>query len=168
MSRRSRSRLSSSAEASAEAPALEEVLAENPVTTDAQAETPVEAVVAEPAVPAEPEFDEVWSPAGRRPDHKRHEHRRRPEGEGQQARSERQRPPAKRRPEGEVQDFSKARHLNPKLKFDGKGRNDNRRPDSEKGERARFERPREEKREKAFDPDSPFAKLAALRDRKAE
>ena len=179
------------AEASAEAPALEEVLAENPVSTDAQVETPVEAVVAEaapaaegeipattiieaapetaePAVPAEPEFDEVWSPAGRRPDHKRHEHRRRPEGEGQQARPERQRPPAKRRPEGEVQDFSKARHLQNKAKFDGKGRNDNRRPDSEKGERARFERPREEKREKAFDPDSPFAKLAALRDRKAE
>jgi ATP-dependent RNA helicase SUPV3L1/SUV3 len=179
------------AEASAEAPALEEVLAENPVSTDAPAETPVEAVVddavpaveaeipattiveaapeaAEPAAPAEPEFDEVWSPAGRRPDHKRHEHRRRPEGEGQQARPERQRPPAKRRPEGEVQDFSKARHLNPKLKFDGKGRNDNRRPESEKGERARFERPVEPRKEKAFDPDSPFAKLAALRDRKAE
>lgn len=179
------------ADASAEAPALEKVLAENPVTTDAQAETPVEAVVAEatpsvegeipattiveaapesaePAAPVEPEFDEVWSPAGRRPDHKRHEHRRRPEGEGQPARPERQRPPAKRRPEGEVQDFSKARHLQNKAKFDGKGRNDNRRPDSEKGERARFERPREDKREKAFDPDSPFAKLAALRDRKAE
>ncbi len=143
------------------APAVE---GEIPATTiiEAAPET------AEPAVPAEPEFDEVWSPAGRRPDHKRHEHRRRPEGEGQQARPERQRPPAKRRPEGEVQDFSKARHLQNKAKFDGKGRNDNRRPDSEKGERARFERPREEKREKAFDPDSPFAKLAALRDRKAE
>ena len=179
------------AEATAEAPALEEVLAENPATTDAPAETPVAAVAedgvptveaeipattiveaapesAGPAAPAEPEFDEVWSPAGRRPDNKRHEHRRRPEGEGQQARPERQRAPAKRRPEGEVQDFSKARHLNPKLKFDGKGRNDNRRPDSEKGDRARFERPVEPRKEKAFDPDSPFAKLAALRDRKAE
>lgn len=181
------------AEATAEAPALEEVLAENPASTDAAAEAPVEAVAEDvtpspavaipattvveataetaetaPAAPAEPEFDEVWSPAGKRPDHRRHENRRRPEGEGQQKRPERQRTPGPRRPEGEVQDFSKARHLNPKGKFDGKGRNDNRRPDDQKGERAKFERPREEKREKAFDPDGPFAKLAALRDRKAE
>lgn len=111
---------------------------------------------------------------GKRPDNKRHENRRRPEGEGQQARAPRpernHRPAAPRRPEGEVQDLSKARHLNPpKPKFEGKGRNDNRRPDDQKGEKAVFERPREEPRkEKAFDPDSPFAKLAALRDRKAE
>ncbi|QDZ11709.1 helicase-related protein [Devosia ginsengisoli] len=199
------------AEASAEAPALEEVLTENPATIDPVDAAPVEAVpdaapaleadipattiveaapeeaaaptevaevaaaepaaaaeAAEPAAPAEPEFDEVWSPSGKRPDRSRHEHRRRPEGEGQQARPDRQRPAAKRRPEGEVQDLSKARHLNPKVKFEGKGRNDNRRPDSEKGERARFERPIEPRKEKAFDPDSPFAKLAALRDRKAE
>ena len=53
-------------------------------------------------------------------------------------------------------------------------RSENRRPDDQKGERARFERPAferpaaEPRKEKAFDPDSPFAKLAALRDRKAE
>ncbi len=177
------------AEATAEAPALEEVLAENPASVDAAAETPVEAVAADtapaetvelpattvveaapetaetaPAAPAEPEFDEVWSPAGRRPDNRRHESRRRPEGEGQSRRPERgQRPAAPRRPEGEVQDLSKARHLNPKPKFDGKGRNDNRRPDDQKGERARFERPAEPRKEKAFDPDSPFAKLMALK-----
>jgi ATP-dependent RNA helicase SUPV3L1/SUV3 len=184
------------AEATAEAPALEEVLAENPATVDAAAEAPVEAVTADaapavdtdvppttvveaapetaetaPAAPAEPEFDEVWSPSGKRPDNKRHEHRRRPEGETQQVRQRPERnhrPPAPRRPEGEVQDLSKARHLQPKPKFEGKGRNDNRRPADQQGERAKFERPREEKREKAFDPDSPFAKLAALRDRKAE
>jgi ATP-dependent RNA helicase SUPV3L1/SUV3 len=182
------------AEASAEAPALEEVLSENPTSVDAVEAEPVEAVSADdaptleadipattvveaapesaeaaPAAPAEPEFDEVWSPAGKRPDNRRHENRRRPEGEGQSKRPERNhRPAAPRRPEGEVQDLSKARHLNPKPKFEGKGRNDNRRPDDQKGERAKFERPREEKREKAFDPDSPFAKLAALRDRKAE
>ncbi|KRA44636.1 helicase-related protein [Devosia sp. Root635] len=182
------------AEATADAPALEEVLAENPASVDAVDAAPVEAVAmetpvaveaeipattiveatpetaettpAEPAAPAEPEFDEVWSPAGKRPDNKRHEHRRRPEGEVQAKRPERHhRPPAPRRPEGEVQDLSKARHLNP----GPKGRNDNRRPDDQKGERARFERPAPEPRkEKAFDPDSPFAKLAALRDRKAE
>jgi ATP-dependent RNA helicase SUPV3L1/SUV3 len=133
-------------------------------------EAEAESAEAAPAVPAEPEFDEVWSPSGKRPDNKRHENRRRPEGEVQHKRPERhQRPPAPRRPEGEVQDLSKARHLQPKPKFEGKGRNDNRRPDDQKGERAKFERPREEPRkEKAFDPDSPFAKLAALRDRKAE
>ncbi|MFP9138761.1 helicase-related protein [Devosia sp. XGJD_8] len=181
-------------EATAEAPALEEVLAENPASVDAVDEAPVEAVTADvapsveadipattvvesapetaesvPAAPAEPEFDEVWSPAGKRVDAKRHDHRRRPEGEGQAKRPERnQRPTAPRRPEGEVQDLTKARHLNPKPKFEGKGRNDNRRPADQQGDKARFERPREERKEKAFDPDSPFAKLAALRDRKAE
>jgi len=192
------------AEATAEAPALEETLAENPASTDAVDETPVEAVVAveapaveaaipdttvieaapetaetTPAAPAEPEYDEVWSPGGKRTENKRHEPRRRPEGETQQARprpERHHRPTAPRRPEGEVQDLTKAQHLNPRPKFENKGRNDNRRPDDQKGERAKFERPREdkferpreEKREKAFDPDSPFAKLAALRDRKAE
>lgn len=185
------------ADATAEAPALEEVLAENPAGTDAVEETPVQAVVADaapaidaeipattvieaaaetvetaPAAPAEPEFDEVWSPAGKRPDNRRHENRRRPEGEVQTKRPERNhRPPAPRRPEGEVQDFSKARHL--QAKPEGRPRNDNRRPDDQKGEGAKFERPREdrprfqqprdERKEKAFDPDSPFAKLMALK-----
>ena len=67
-----------------------------------------------------------------------------------------------------MQDLSKARHLNPKPKFEGKGRNDNRRPDDQKGERARFERPAEPRTEKAFDPDSPFAKLAALKAPRSE
>jgi ATP-dependent RNA helicase SUPV3L1/SUV3 len=188
------------AEATAEAPALEEMLTDNPASTDAAEETPVEAVTADvapsveadipattvveaapetaesaPAAPAEPEFDEVWSPAGKRPDNKRHENRRRPEGEGQQVRAPRpernQRSAAPRRPEGEVQDLTKARHLQPKP--EGRPRNDNRRPDDQKGERAKFDRPREDKpkfqqpreerKEKAFDPDSPFAKLMALK-----
>ena len=175
------------AEATAEAPALEEVLSENPVSTDAVAEAPVEAVPADvapaldadipattvveaaaesadaaPVVSSEPEFDEIWSPAGKRPDNKRHENRRRPEGEVQHKRPERQRTPGPRRPEGEVQDLSKARHLQPKP--EGRPRNDNRRPDDQKGERAKFQQPaREDKREKAFDPDSPFAKLMALK-----
>lgn len=187
------------ADASAEAPALEETLTENPSTTEPVAEAPLDAIAETPtpamdasmpettiveaapataeqtpATPAEPEFDEIWSPAGKRSETKRHEPRRRPEGEGRQR--PHAAPAAKRRPEGEVQDLTKAQHLNPKPKFEGRGRNDNRRPDDQKGERAKFERPRndkierprEEKREKAFDPDSPFAKLAALRDRKAE
>lgn len=188
------------AEASAEAPALEEVLAENPASVDAAAEAPVEAVPVDaapaveidvpattvveaapetaetaPAAAAEPEFDEIWSPSGKRPDNRRHESRRRPEGEAQQVRprpERHHRPAAPRRPEGEVQDLSKAQHLNPKPRNDNRSDNrarpDNRRPADQQGERAKFERPREEKREKTFDPDSPFAKLAALRDRKAE
>jgi len=193
------------AEASAEAPALEEVLGENPVSIDAVDEAPVEAVAEEvtapaiaaeipattiieaapetaetaPAVAAEPEFDEIWSPAGKRPDTRRHESRRRPEGEVQTRpvraerpeRAERQRPVVNKRPEGEVQDLTKAQHLNPRPKFDNKGRNDNRRPERPvAAERPRSERPAPEQQRpvKAFDPDSPFAKLAALRDRKAE
>lgn len=177
------------AEASAEAPALEEVLAENPASVDAVAEAPLEAVAAEaevapvaleadipattivesePAVvadatPAEPEFDEIWFPGGKRPETKRHEHRRRPEGENRQ-----QRPVAKRRPEGEVQDLSKAQHLNPKPKFEPRGRNDNRKFDKPRDERPKFDKPRPEQREAKFDPDSPFAKLAALRNKSAE
>jgi ATP-dependent RNA helicase SUPV3L1/SUV3 len=175
------------AAASAEAPALEEALAENPVSIDAVESEGIEAVPAEneavtlaeaavpdttidetaplaEAAPAEPEFDEIWSPAGKRSEHRRPEHRRRPEGEtGQRpARPERQRPPAKRRPEGEKQDLSKAQHLNPKARPE-------RRADKPvREERARFERPREERKDKPFDPDSPFAKLAALRNPKAE
>ena len=180
------------AEASAEAPALEETLAENPVTTDAAEEAPTTALADEatpaqdaaipattiveaapetealagetaPTPPAEPEFDEIWSPSGKRPEAKRHESRRRPEGEPRQRPNRSQAP---RRPEGEVQDLTKAQHLNPKARPEGRPRNENRRPDSQKGERAKFQQPREEKRDKVFDPDSPFAKLAALRDSK--
>ena len=120
------------------------------------------------AAPAEPEFDEVWFPGGRRHNDNNHrgrqaEGRQRREGdaEGQQGRrNDRPRLNGKgpRRPEGEVQDLSKARHLQK-----GKGRPDNRRPDDQKGERARFQPPRDERKEKAFDPDSPFAKLMALK-----
>ncbi|WEK04649.1 MAG: helicase-related protein [Candidatus Devosia phytovorans] len=179
------------AEASAEAPALEEVLAENPATIDAAEETPVEAVAEEAApvieadvpettiveaAPAEavaaeavePEFDEIWSPAGRRPDNKRHESRRRPEGEVQTKRPERQRTAGPRRPEGEVQDLNKARHLQ-KPRGESKPRPENRRPDDQKGDRARFQQPqRDERKEKAFDPDSPFAKLLALKSPKGQ
>ena len=196
------------AEATAEAPALEEVLTENPASLDAVEETPVEAVTADvapsveaeipattvveaaaetaeaaPAAAAEPEFDEVWSPAAKRPENKRHENRRRPEGEAHARRPEGEvqskrpegevqakrpdrnhRPAAPRRPDGEVQDLGKARHLQPKPKFEPKARNENRRPDDQKGERSRFERPAEPPRkEAAFDPDSPFAKLMALK-----
>ncbi|MHA6729485.1 helicase-related protein [Devosia sp. A369] len=150
-----------------EAEAEAEAAPETVEATPAEAVEAVESTEsAEPAVPAEPEFDEIWSPAGKRQEHKRHDGRRRPEGEAQQTRSRperNQRPSAPRRPEGEVQDLAKAQHLNPRPKFEGKGRNDNRRPADQQGDRARFERPVEVRKEKAFDPDSPFAKLMALK-----
>ncbi|MCS6758126.1 MAG: hypothetical protein MO852_02720 [Candidatus Devosia euplotis] len=88
-------------EASAEAPALEETLVENPASTEPVDEAPTEAVIAEttpaqaaamlltaiveaspetevasgdtaPTTPAEPEFDEIWSPSSKRADSKRH------------------------------------------------------------------------------------------------
>jgi len=191
------------AEASAEAPALEETLAENPTEVEPVAEpapvevmeeTPVAAETAEvpattiieaspeaeaapaveaeaaPAEPAEPEFDEIWSPGGRRQENRRHHGPRRGEGEDGQQQQRRNRPPrpANRRPEGEVQDLSKAQHLNGKARFENRGKNDNRRFDKPKSDAPKFDRPQRDKREPVFDPDSPFAALAALRDKKPE
>lgn len=126
----------------------------------------VEAVATEPAVPvlddttaadaepipaaddasadatasAEPEFDEVWFPGGRRP--------------------ERNNRPPRNKPEG-----ARTQHPEGQQRFKGKGkpgqpgkpaREDNRGND----------RPRPERRERPIDPDSPFAALAALKTRK--
>ncbi len=174
------------AEASAETPALEEVLADNaastepavesaePVAADAPtvADAPLEGAIpdaapaeasAEPAAPAEPEFDEVWFPGRRNADQRRHEPRGRRDGdaEGQQnRRNERPRHgKGPRRPEGEVQ------MPHPVGGRPGKGRDDERRTRPDKGERNN-QRPQREERKVAFDPDSPFAALAALRGKK--
>ena len=125
--------------------------------------------------PAEPEHDEIWFPGGRR-DNARHEGKRqgRPrrgngaaEAEGAQPAErqgrrpgprtdgeERQRPAGKgrprhegRRPEGEER----------KPRFAGSQGADRHQP-----------RPPREKREPVYDPDSPFAALAALRQPKPE
>lgn len=112
---------------------------------------------ADPAVPAEPEFDEVWFPGRRNNDQRRHEPRARKdtEGDGQQnRRNERPRHNrGPRRPEGEGRPAG--------ARPNGKGRDDARtRPD--KGEQ-KDRRPQREERKPVFDPDSPFAALAALR-----
>ncbi|OAM77809.1 helicase-related protein [Devosia elaeis] len=168
------------AEASAETPALEQVLEDNPASVEAvdEAAEPVEpplAVVAEeavvpdaapvepiasdePAAPAEPEFDEVWFPGRRNHDQRRHEPRGRRDGDGeaqQGRRNERPRNNSRgpRRPEGEARPNGG--------KPNGKGRDEHRgRPD--KGEH-KDRRPQREGRKPVFDPDSPFAALAALR-----
>jgi Superfamily II RNA helicase len=170
------------AEATAETPALEASLEAAPASIEPVDEAGAAEAVVEPTVPdgaegvvpnaapaeasaadaaqAEPEFDEVWFPGGRRHNDNNHRGRQRREGdaEGQQGRRNDRPRQGKgpRRPEGEVQDLSKARHLQK-----GKGRPDNRRPDDQKGDRARYQR--DERKDKPFDPDSPFAKLMALK-----
>ncbi|WP_173088262.1 helicase-related protein [Devosia sp. 1635] len=154
-----------------------------PDTTIIEATAPVgdeiaapiaEAANTENAAPAEPEWDEVWFPGGKRPDNRRQQGGRRGGAEGGEAesrpRQDRQRQPSRRRPEGEVQDLSKrrpagevqdlskAQHLKPKP--------EGRRFDKPRSDAPRVDKPVREKREVAFDPDSPFAALAALRNKK--
>ncbi|SFV36967.1 ATP-dependent RNA helicase SUPV3L1/SUV3 [Devosia crocina] len=178
------------AEASAEAPALEAVLTDNateiaapaedapqiaqaPAEEPALAEAPAadegvvdEAKTAEATAPAEPEFDEIWFPGGRRHNDNNHNGRRpgnrRPDaaegGEGKsegRGRPDRSRPKGPRRPEGD----GSAPNPNARPKNnEQRGRPANQRPRDENRQRP----PREE-RKVAFDPDSPFAALAALR-----
>src|SRR5690606_15376915 len=78
----------------AAAPASEDAVAEAPVEAALESDTaPAPEAEAAPApeaeadaAPAEPEFDEVWFPGGRRNDNRRHEGRSRRDGgaEGQQ------------------------------------------------------------------------------------
>jgi ATP-dependent RNA helicase SUPV3L1/SUV3 len=117
------------------------------------------------AAPAEPQFDEVWFPAGRRPDNRRHHQPRREAKEGER----------QGRPNGQRPRFDNQRGARPeRQEAAGEGGNGNRpngkgkprRFDNGKGKG--FDRPVRERREPAFDPDSPFAALAALRDRKPD
>lgn len=136
-----------------------EEMTEAETSADASVETaaesdPVEAETAEEAAPAEPETIEVWHQqrhhGGQRHGQHRHQHHAK-DGAGRRTgdnREERQqRPP---RPDRER-------------------RNDNRprggkRPDKRDAGRERtFERKREDHRERQPDPDSPFAKLLALK-----
>ncbi|UYN98430.1 MAG: helicase [Devosia sp.] len=160
------------AEASEEVQALETVLEDNAATTDgvvepaaveeAPAEPVAEAVVAEGAVadaapaeaaaPAEPQFDEVWFPGRRNSEQRRHEPRQRRDGDAEGQPNRRNERPrhgkGPRRPEGEDRGHGGKPYA-------GKGRPD-------KGPRP-DRRPQREERKPVFDPDSPFAALAALR-----
>jgi len=133
--------------------------------------------------PAEPEYDEVWFPGGRRPDGARHEGKRfaRPRpGTGATEATEGAQPEQHRtrrhgpRPDGEDRQRPAGK---------GRPRHEGRRPNGEDGKplegKPKFagakgfdkggpSRPPREKREPVFDPDSPFAALAALRNRKPE
>ena len=161
-----------------EAPPAEEAAAVDTATADLGAPAPEAA--AETDAKPEPQFDEVWFPGGRRPDNKRPPRRERTEGATAAApadgaeREHRPRPkrfakpdvtgtaaayapaqpPSQRRRRSENRGSKASRKFEGKPKFDGK-RNDPRPPVRER-------------REPAFDPDSPFAALAALRNPKPE
>ncbi|KKB11144.1 helicase [Devosia geojensis] len=116
----------------------------------------------EPEKPAEPEFDEIWFP-GRRNDH-RDERRRqqgRPAGDGQNGNRQHRGP---RRDEAAGDGAG-----NGKPRFDNRGKkNGGQRFEKPRNERPKFSSPPREKREPVFDPDSPFAALAALKSKKPE
>ena len=129
--------------------------------------------------PAEPEFDEVWFPGGRRPDNARHQNRRPPrdnaagDGEARPPRrfhrdSNGAAPPAggdKPQPEGKPRFDKRPKPFGADKKPFEKGKFAGKR--EREREDWREHRPRE-KREVALDPDSPWAALAALRNPKPE
>jgi ATP-dependent RNA helicase SUPV3L1/SUV3 len=139
----------------------EEATATDAVPTEAAATETVaaEAAPEEEATPAEPQFDEVWFPAGRRPDNRRHHRQHRAGEQGQERQGNGQPRPRVERQEagGEGRQGSRP---------NGKGKP--RRFDNDGGKGKSLERPARERRQPAFDPDSPFAALAALRDRKPD
>ncbi|MGV3649970.1 MAG: helicase, partial [Devosia sp.] len=166
-----------------EAPQIAEATADlgapAPDTEGLSAEPPVESVA------SEPEFEEIWSPGGRRGGNEQRPNRgrgRRPEGEAAAAgtgeqreqrgrrndrgdRGERSERPA--RPEGQTRPQRPPHRGNGQAegKPEGKPQFRPKREDKPREDRWKTERPR---REPTFDPDSPFAKLAALRNPKAE
>ncbi len=167
--------------------AFAETVAVETATADLGAPAP-----AEETKPAEPEFDEVWFPAGRRPDNPRHGGARnrgqRADGaEGAAAEGEKSERPQRNfrrpdRPEGgdKPADGKPAR---PRCE----GRRDGQRPGNGGGKPfenkggkpggKRFDkpredwkehRPREDRKPAVLDPNSPWAALAALRNPKSE
>jgi ATP-dependent RNA helicase SUPV3L1/SUV3 len=127
--------------------------------------------------PAEPEFDEIWFPGGRRPDNARHTrpNRRPQQADGAAPTADGEKRERHHRPRRDnAGENREARPPRPEGKDRGPRRdnargngNGNGKPYEGKPrqERSFEERPR---REKAFDPDSPFAALAALRNPKSE
>ena len=148
-------------------------------TEDLGASPPHPETIPEPAKPAEPEFDEVWFPGGRRPDNPRHEKRQRyqrpptggapPGADGAAAADGQPEKKHFRRP-----DRDKSGNGGKPRRFDGNG-------DGKPGGKPKFggkrsDKPRDDwkehaprpKRDVPLDPDSPWAALAALRNPKQE
>ena len=103
--------------------------------------TTLEEVSAPEAEPGEQKFDDVWFPGSRRPE-------RNNRGKG--------------RPQGQQDDKNK-KEFRSKGKRGQNGRGPKRRNDTQSGN-SQGNRPSRPPREKPFDPDSPFAALAALKE----
>jgi ATP-dependent RNA helicase SUPV3L1/SUV3 len=153
----------------AQAP-IEQVPVEEAAAGDMPANMDVAAVPAAPAAPAEPQFIEVWRPGGRadgeRPQHRRprRDHRRHAQPPAEQAAAaptaDAGTPPAS---SGEARQPRHHRPRHPEHRRERHGKGD--RFNKNRGRPERFnEAPREKReREREPDPNSPFAKLAALK-----
>ena len=170
------------APASVEAPPrTEEAAALETATADPEAPASAE------QTPAEPEFDEIWFPGGRRPDNARHDAKRfaprqRREGDGVAAAEGAAPPDAEKRPphrhgrppDGEARQrpngSGRPRHEGRSRQHGDEGKGFEGKPkfagskSFDKGQNL----PPRGKREPVYDPDSPFAALAALRNPKPE
>jgi ATP-dependent RNA helicase SUPV3L1/SUV3 len=157
-----------------EAPAekVAEVAAVDTATADLGAPAPDAEVK-----PAEPEFDEIWFPAGRRPDNPRHRPNRPPPRQGQAATEGGAEGEQRQRRHGKPRNGDARPPRNgdatdrPRENRHGKGNGGDSKPYQGKPNRKDrdFEdRPPREKRDRPFDPDSPFAALAVLRNQKSE
>jgi ATP-dependent RNA helicase SUPV3L1/SUV3 len=143
------------------APAGETV---EPQASDPAENVSAEAAIADESAPAADEEIEIWRPAPRRPRAQRPHHEPRAEREARPHRGKPQR--RENRPAGEAPEArAQAPHRPPRperrdegpRRFDGKGEGrEDRRPHKDFG-------PRRDQRPTQIDPDSPFAKLAALK-----
>jgi len=174
-------------------PAVEVVAATEAVTVEAATTDLGAPAPAEDGKPAEPEFDEIWFPAGRRPDNPRHGGRNRgpraeaADGGAEGEKSERPQRNFRRpdRPEGGDRSDGKGGDGKGRPRFEG--RRDGQRPGNGGGKPfenkggkpggKRFDkpredwkehRPREDRKPAVLDPNSPWAALAALRNPKSE
>lgn len=146
---------------------------------------------AAPAAPAEPEFDEIWFPAGRRPDNPRHERGNRPPraprgdtagaapsaaGDAQPDKSgERRNFRRPERTEGEGKPNNRPRFDNrpprngdDRKPFENKGKPGGGKRFDKPREDWKEHRPREDRKPATVDPNSPWAALLALRNPKGE
>jgi ATP-dependent RNA helicase SUPV3L1/SUV3 len=121
--------------------------------------------------PAEPQFDEVWFPAGRRPDNKRHAPRREPaEGEARPPRHQKRERDPRPRPQAPAATSATGNATGnggtPEARQAERPRKPDHRRDKDRDE-AKRERPQRDRRPVVVDPDSPWAALAALRNPKS-
>jgi ATP-dependent RNA helicase SUPV3L1/SUV3 len=161
----------------ASAPVAEEAAAIDTATADLGASAPPE------SPPAEPEFDEVWFPGGRRGDNARNDSRRfagrrqRPDGAAADVPADaapdadKRKPRHHRRPNGGDRGPRPEGEAGPRPRQDsrrqGNGKPAEKAAAGQSFDRAKDHQPRE-RRQPAYDPDSPFAALAALRNPKPE